>query len=113
MNEASVRSFIHPSTSPAGAPFFFDGNVHGTLRPCRNYSSLNDITFKNQYPLGFTEIDLRNANSLVRIHEDDEGKTAFNSPKGGWEYLVMSFCFANAPVIFQALVKDMLCEKLN
>ena len=42
---------IHPSRSPAGAGFLFVGKKDGSLRPCIDYSPLNDITIKNRYPL--------------------------------------------------------------
>jgi len=77
----------------------------GSLRPCIDYSPLNDITVKNRYPLPlidsafdllqdakvFTKLDLRNAYHLVRITEGDEWKMGFNTPTGHYEYLVMPF----------------------
>ena len=87
---------IRPSSSPAGAGFFFVGKRDGTLRPCIDYRSNNEITVKNRYPLPlissafellqgakiFTKLDLRNAYHLVRITAGDEWKTAFNTPSG-------------------------------
>lgn len=73
------------------------------LRPCIDYQGLND---KNRYPLPLTspvfenlqeatvfiKLDPRNAYHLVRIHQRDEWKTAFNTPGGHNEYLIMPFC---------------------
>ncbi|KAI3353960.1 hypothetical protein L3Q82_018455, partial [Scortum barcoo] len=42
---------ICPLSSPAGAGFFFVGKKDSSLRPCIDYSALNDITVKNRYPL--------------------------------------------------------------
>lgn len=84
---------IRPSSSPAGAGFFFVGKKDKSLRPCIDYHGLNDITVKNRYPLPlissgfellagakiFSKLDLRNAYHLVRIREGDEWKTAFNT----------------------------------
>uniref|UniRef100_A0A8K9XLT0 Gypsy retrotransposon integrase-like protein 1 n=2 Tax=Oncorhynchus mykiss TaxID=8022 RepID=A0A8K9XLT0_ONCMY len=42
---------IVPSSSPAGAGFFFVKKKDGSLRPCIDYRGLNDITVKNRYPL--------------------------------------------------------------
>ena len=41
---------ISPSSSPAGARFFFVGKKYRSLRPCIDYSPLEDITIKNRYP---------------------------------------------------------------
>ncbi|KAL0149344.1 hypothetical protein M9458_055382, partial [Cirrhinus mrigala] len=118
---------IIPSSSPAGAGFFFVAKKDGSLRPCIYYRGLNDITIKNRNPLPlmlsafeilqgakiFTELDLRNAYHIVRIKEGDEWKTAFNTPLGHFEYRVLPFGLANAPSVFQALVNDVLRDMLN
>ncbi len=99
----------------------------GSLRPCIDYRGLNNITVKNTYPLPlmssaferlqgagfFTKLDLRNAYHLVRIREGDEWKTAFNTPRGHFEYRVLPFGLSNAPAVFQALVNDVLRDMLN
>ena len=118
---------IRPSSSPAAAGFFFVGKKDGSLRPCIDYSPLNQITVKNRYPLPlistafdllqgakiFTKLDLRNAYHLVRIREGDEWKTGFNTPTGHYEYLVMPFGLCNAPAVFQALINDVLRDFMN
>ena len=55
----------------------------------------------------------RNAYHLVRIREGDEWKTAFNTPLGHFEYLLMPFVLTNAPAVFQNLVNDVLRDFLN
>lgn len=40
-------------------------------------------------------------------------KTAFNTPLGHSEYLVMVFCLTNAPAILQALINDVLRDFLD
>ncbi|KAI3371956.1 hypothetical protein L3Q82_006832 [Scortum barcoo] len=112
--EASLRSgIIRPSSSPAGAGFFFFVDKDDSLRPCIDYSALNDITVKNRNPLPlissafeqlqqakiFTKLDLQNAYYLVtycllpityyivRIRDGDEWKTGFNTPTRHYEYL--------------------------
>ena len=127
IGESLSAGIIRPSSSPVGAGFFFVGKKDGTLRPCIDYRGLNNITVKNKYPLPlissafvplhgamvFTKLDLRNAYHLVRIREGDEWKTAFNTPLGHFEYLVMPFGLSNAPAVFQSLVNDVLRDMLN
>lgn len=48
-----------------------------------------------------------------RIREGDEWKTAFNTPLGHFEYLVMLFGLTKAPAVFQALVNDVLQDMIN
>ncbi len=122
-----VAGIIRPSSSPAGAGFFFVEKKDGSLRPCIDYRGLNDITVKNRYPLPlmssafellqgatiFTKLDLRSAYHLVRIREGDEWKTAFNTHTGHFEYLVMPFGLSNSPAVFQALVNDVLRDMVN
>lgn len=127
VDSALKAGLIRPSSSPAGAGFFFVDKKDKSLCPCIDYRGLNDITIKNRYPLPlissafellqgakvFTKLDLRNAYHLVRIREGDEWKTAFNTPSGHYEYLVMPFGLTNAPAVFQALVNDVLRDMLN
>ncbi len=86
--KALENGFIRPSTSPAGAVFFFMGKKDGGLCPCIDYRGLNNITWKNRYPLPlmatafellqgttiFTKLDLRNAYNLVRSGRGTNGR---------------------------------------
>lgn len=105
IRESLDAGIIRSSSSPVGAEFFFIEKKDGSLRPCIDFRGLNAITVKNSYPLPllnsaftplqgatiFTKLDLRSAYHLVRIREGDEWKTAFNTPLGHFEYLVMPF----------------------
>ncbi len=127
ISDSLTAGFIRPSSSPAGAGFFFVAKKDGSLRPCIDYRGLNNITVKNTYPLPlmssaferlqgasiFTKLDLRNAYHLVRIRVGDEWKTAFNTPRGHFEYLVMPFGLSNSPAVFQALVNDVLRDMVD
>ncbi|KAG1956972.1 retrotransposable element [Pimephales promelas] len=127
ISDSLASGFIQPSSSPAGAGFFFVGKKDGSLRPCIDYRGLNNITVKNSYPLPlmssaferlqgasiFTKLDLRNAYHLVRIRKGDEWKTAFNTPRGHFEYLVMPFGLSNSPAVFQALVNNVLRDMVD
>jgi len=96
IEEALSYGFIRPSTSPAGAGFFFVEKKDGGLRPSINYRGLNTVTVKYRYPLPlvpsaleqlreariYTKLDLRSAYNLIRIREGDEWKTAFITTRG-------------------------------
>lgn len=126
--ESSLTTgLIRPSSSPAGAGFFFIQKKDKLLRPCIDDRGLNKVTVKNRYPLPlissafqflqgarvFVKLNLRNAYHLVRIREGDEWKTAFNTLTGHYEYQVMPFGLTNAPAVFQVLVNDVLRDLLN
>ncbi|KAL0171008.1 hypothetical protein M9458_035604, partial [Cirrhinus mrigala] len=127
IHDSLAAGIIRPSSSPAGAGFFFVEKKDGSLCPCIDYRGLNDITVKNRYPLPlmssafellqgatiFTKLDLRSAYHLVRIREGDEWKTAFNTHTGHFEYLVMPFGLSYSPAVFQALVKDVLRDMVD
>ncbi|KAL0148819.1 hypothetical protein M9458_055828, partial [Cirrhinus mrigala] len=127
ISDSLAAGLIRPSSSPAGAGFFFVKKKDGSLRPCIDYRGLNSITVKNTYPLPlmssafkrlqgasiFSKLDLRNAYHLVRIREGDEWKTAFNTPRGHFECLVMPFGLSNSPAVFQALVNDVLRDMVD
>ncbi|KAI2645969.1 Transposon Tf2-6 polyprotein [Labeo rohita] len=127
ISDSLAAGLIRPSSSPAGAGFFFVKKKDGSLQPCIDYRGLNNITVQNTYILPlmssaferlqgasiFSKLDLRNAYHLVHIRKGDEWKTAFNTPRGHFEYLVMPFGLSNSPAVFQALVNDVLRDMVD
>jgi len=122
INEELRKGYIHPSTSPIAAPFFFVKKHDGSLQPVMDYRALNAITVKNHYPIPriadlieslskvsiFTKIDLRWGYNNVHIKEGDEWKMAFITRRGLFEATVMYFGFSNAPATFQSIMNDIL-----
>jgi hypothetical protein len=51
MKEMLEKDYIHPSSSPWGAPMIFIIKKDGTQRMCVDYRALNEVTIKNKYPL--------------------------------------------------------------
>jgi hypothetical protein len=49
--ELLEKGYIHPSSSPWGAPAIFVLKKDGTQRLCVDYHALNEVTIKNMYPL--------------------------------------------------------------
>jgi len=124
LKENLAKGFIRKSKSPAGAPILFVIKQDGTLRLCVDYRRLNFITIRNSYPIPrlsdlmesfkgakiFTRLYLRSAYNLVRVKEGHEYLTAFRTPIGHFEYLVMPFGLRNAPSIFQRFIQDVLAD---
>jgi hypothetical protein len=95
IKELLEKGFIHPSSSPWGAPVIFV-EKDGTQWMCVNYRLLNDVTIKNKYPLPriddlfdhmrgakvFSKIDLRSGYHQMRIRLSDIPKTAFTTRYG-------------------------------
>ncbi|CAJ0938719.1 unnamed protein product, partial [Ranitomeya imitator] len=74
---------------------------------------LSDLFARIKGASWFTKIDLRGAYNLVRIKQGDEWKSAFNTPEGHFEYLVMPFGLSNVPSVFQSFMHDIFREYLD
>ncbi len=127
IQEALRQGFLHPSTFPAASSFFFVSKKDGGLRPCIDHRILNSQTVKFPYPLPlvpaaleelhgariFSKLDLRSAYNLIRIRPGDEWKTAFITPTGHYEYLVMPYGLANSPSVFQGFMNEVFRQFLH
>jgi hypothetical protein len=51
IKELLEKGFIHPSSSPWGAPVIFVLKKDGNQRLCMDYHALNEVIVKNKYPL--------------------------------------------------------------
>ena len=83
---------------------------------CIDYRKISNVTVKNKYPLPITEdlfyqlngvgvfskVDIRSYQ--LRVKDEDVPKTAFRTPYGHYEFLVMPFGFTNAPTTFMDLM---------
>jgi hypothetical protein len=81
IRELLEKGFIHPSSSPWGAPVIFVPKKDGTQRLCVDYRALNEVTVKNKYPLPriddlfdqlwgacvFSKIDLRSGYHQLKV----------------------------------------------
>jgi hypothetical protein len=88
------------------------------LRFCVDYRQLNQLTYKDSYPLPridtclqsigkakfFSTIDLRSSYWQTEIDERDRDKSTFVTRRGAFRFKVLSFGLANAPALFQRLM---------
>ena len=116
------KGYIRSLKSPQMSPVFFVPKKDGKKRMVQDYWYLNSWTIKNNYPLPlisdlidsigkkkvFTKMDLRWGYNNVRIKEGDEWKAAFSMSEGSFEPMVMFFGLTNSPVMFQAMINDLL-----
>ncbi|KAK3564218.1 hypothetical protein QTP86_011202 [Hemibagrus guttatus] len=61
----------------------------------------------------FSKLDLRSAYNLIRIRRGDEWKTAFITPTGHCEYLVMPYGLSNTPSVFQSFMNEIFRDMLH
>ncbi|GKG16461.1 putative reverse transcriptase domain-containing protein, partial [Tanacetum coccineum] len=93
LQELLEKGFIHPSSSPWGAPVLFVKKKDGSFRMCINYRELNKLTVKNRYLLSriddlfdqlqgssvYSKIDLQSGYHQLHIKEEDIPITAFRT----------------------------------
>jgi len=109
---------IEPCSSPWSSNVVLAKKADGSLRFCVDYRKLNDLTYKDSFPLPridtcldalgdsmyFSTMDLRSGFWQVAIDPCDADKTAFVTRKGQFRFKVLSFGLANSPSIFQRLM---------
>jgi hypothetical protein len=127
LTELQESEYIHPSSSPWGAPVLFFQKKDGSQRMCVDYRSLNNVTIKNKYSLPrtkdlfdqlrgarvFSKIDLRSGYHHMKIRPSNITKTAFSTRYRLYEFTVMLFGLTNAPTYFMNLMNKVFMEYLD
>ncbi|GFS07107.1 Pol polyprotein [Elysia marginata] len=108
------KGVIRQSLSPYATPIGIvrkDGSIH----LCVDYQKLDAFTMRDAFPLSridesidaidgdgfFSTLDLASGYHQVAIHEDDQEKTAFNTP-----FARMPFGISGAPATFHRLMQS-------
>ena len=97
---------------------------NGKIRVCMDYRKLNVFTITDTFPLPFTDsvldavagheiynfLDRFNGYNQVRMHPDDQDKTAYVTQWGVFVAVVMMFGLKTAPATFQRIISEVFGE---
>ena len=113
---------IQPSNSPWSSPVVMVRKKDGSHRFCVDYRALNSVTKTDTFPLPriddlldqlggaryFSTLDLASGFWQIQMDAASREKTAFVTPHGLYEFLVMPFGLKNVPTVFQRLMQRVL-----
>ncbi|GFV75545.1 retrovirus-related Pol polyprotein from transposon 17.6 [Trichonephila clavipes] len=120
------EGIIEECESPYASPVVLIPKPNGAFRLCIDYRKLNEITVADTYPLPrmddllhqakltpfMSTLDLRAGYHQVKMHVEDQDKTAFVCPFGTYRFLRMPYGLRNAPATFQRLM-NRFCNGLE
>ena len=113
---------IRPSESPWSSSVVTVQKKDGGIRICIDYRAVNNVTQPDPYLMPLideileslatakfiSKLDLNKGFHQIPIDERDIPKTAFCTPWGKFEFVVMPFGLRNGPAIFQRLMDTIL-----
>ncbi|KAI6658406.1 Retroviral-like aspartic protease 1 [Oopsacas minuta] len=124
LDEMVTNGVCRPSHSPWAINVVFVKKKDGSLRFAIDYRQLNNATKKDAYSLPniqtildklegnqyFSLLDIASASWSVPVKKTDIEKTAFHTPRGQYEMVIMPFGLCNSQATFQRLMDNILEE---
>ena len=124
---ASEPPIVRPSSSPWASDVVLVKKKDGNLRFAVDYRRLNAVTKRDEYSLPnpnsifdklqrstiFSKLDVASAYWTIPIRRQDTEKTAFHTPRGLFEMLMMPFGLCNSQATFQRLMDQALSKLSN
>ncbi|GFR91454.1 polyprotein [Elysia marginata] len=113
---------IEPSSSPYASPITVVKKKDGTIRLCIDFRRLNSITELDAEPIPtleelltkiqgarfFSKLDLTKGYWQIPIREDCRHLTAFQTPRGLYQFVFMPFGLSTASSTFQRMMQRVL-----
>ena len=113
---------IRPSDSPWSSSMVTVRKKDGGVRICIDYRAVNNITQPDPYLMPMideilnalssakfiSKVDLNKGFHQIPVKQEDIPKTAFCTPWGKFEFVVMPFGLRNGPAVFQRLMDSVL-----
>ena len=122
IRQLEQMGIIRQSDSPWSSPMVVVKKKDGGVRLCVDYRAVNNITDPDPYLMPSIEdilnalcsakyiskVDLNKGFHQIPVNPADIPKTAFCTPWGKFEFVVMPFGLRNGPAIFQRLMDNVL-----
>lgn len=110
---------VEPSKSPWNFPLVLVPKKDGTWRPVIDYRKLNAVTQPDRFPIPvlsellhslgknriFSTLDLRSGFWQIPLSEASKPLTAFSTPSGHYQFVMLPFGLHSSPGVFSRLMQ--------
>ncbi len=124
MNQLLKAGIIRQSNSEYSAPVIVIDKKDGSKRICVDYRKLNTITVTEKWPVSlpndifedisssqiFSTMDLKSGYYQIKMASYSIKYTAFSTPDGHYEFIVLPFGLKNAPAVFCRMMHMLLAN---